>query len=349
MQNEPRYNRPSDDGYEPRMRSRLPRTILIVFLALIVLSTGWQLLTGWNNSDTIELINFDPANMNLNINLSSNGVYLTTHRGSDVRVTYTPPRFGNFTVPTYEFSRDSLDIIEDQSFQAWGLFNIININTGGLLTVYVPENMEGFSELSIRTSSGRVEITGSRGLVLGDRVSLRASSGRITARDFSAGSLDIDASSGRIDLDTVNVTGGNLTARASSGRVELNEIYVPHGGLTARTSSGSVTADNLSVAENLSLTSTSGRVSAENTNAASNFSMNATSGSVTASGLNVTGDLSMVSSSGRIALENSDVQGRLEARATSGSVTLNNVRADRNRTYLRTSSGRITVDGQRQR
>ena len=322
----------------PRKKNKTSFAILAAILVIAGLLGGSSLVissvrsvhgTSFNLSSNGSLIPDGGINtgtgITLDINLISNSVVLRTHSRSDIVITYTPPSTGSYTHPHYEFNQGNsvLRIIEERRNNWFGVNNFQR----GVLTVNIPENTDGvFESLSVSATSGRVEIFGDDGRKLANNVSLTVTSGGVFAFDFAADRVNLGATSGGVTLRGVEATSGNITAHSTSG---------------------GVTANRLNASGDISLTATSGGIRADGVSADGNLSVGSTSGGVRASGVFAAGDLSANVTSGGVTLENSEILGNVTARATSGGITFTNVSFDQNRASLSTTSGRITVNGER--
>jgi len=382
--------------HAPRRRRNIPAIILVLILIVIGvlaasyhvgIAVGGRITGNLRNGTPIpdNGINFSQTGITLDISLARNTVVVETHNRNDFLVVFTPPARGSYVRPAYAFSQNGmrLDIVEESRFR---LINIDTSNTRGILTVFIPQNLDGaFAGMDISSSSGGVEIHGDNGNRIASNVVLGASSGRVQAENFAANTIEARTSSGAVTLNGLAATTGDFTVRASSGGVRANNLTVA-GNLDINTSSGSIRADTLDIGGELYARASSGGITAENFTAHSaslrassgtlninngdvtagdfiirtssggirvngldvngNLQANASSGRFTADDVTVLGNLTAETSSGGMTLDNLRVDGQINGRASSGNITITGV-VDENRVSLRTSSGRITVNGQR--
>jgi DUF4097 and DUF4098 domain-containing protein YvlB len=108
-------------------------------------------------------------------------------------------------------------------------------------------DIAGVAEVNVRSSSGKIDISGVDGAV-----NVEASSGRVTLSDIG-GSVVAKAESGAVEVDDVR---GDLTLQASSGSVEARGIG---GAAHVESDSGNVVVE-LTVAEDVRVDADSGSV-----------------------------------------------------------------------------------------
>ena len=197
----------------------------------------------------------------LQILASSARVHLrTNHRGNDIEITFVGMS------PNYTASggRLTVDARRDNIITGIHIFGG-TIGTNDSVHVYIPVGIElgasvsgssgrvdvrypYFSELNIRTSSGRIELehaevsgsltlSSSSGRISAEYVtapsgSFQSSSGRIEISDSHFGNLYVSSSSGRQEIE--DSSWNNLQASSSSGRIEINDAVIPSAaGITS--------------------------------------------------------------------------------------------------------------------
>ena len=333
---------------EPKKSNKIPLIIIAAIVLILGANFSTTLMGRGSNTQaggaalTAEIVRVTQPVTELGIRLYNNAVTVGTHSGSYILVTYTPPSAGNYVRPTYQLSRDgmSLEVVEArrQNFNfSWNVSS-----QRGLLNVLIPEDMAGALELlSVSTTSGRIEISGDKGIRLASRINASTTSGGVLAENFAADSVTIGTTSGGVRANDLYLS-GNLTAGATSGGASANNITADSAVISS--TSGGARADNLTV-NSAVISSTSGGVRVSNI-LADSLEISGTSGGITANNLSV-GTLNARSSSGGMTFADSTISGSLNARASSGGITLSNVDADENQMSLSTSSGQINVNGRR--
>jgi len=384
-------------GYPPMPRRRRKAwVVILVVLLIFAISAGGNLAVRVFNRVTSSTlanganiqdggITFNQTGVALDIRLARSSVVVKTHNSSYFQIDFAPPARGNFVRPVYAFSLNGmrLDIVEELST---GLFNFNTSNQRGVLTILVPQNIDGaFADIVISTTSGRIDIQGDSDNRLANGAVISATSGRVQAENLTAGSIDVRATSGALGVNRLIATDGDITVRTTSGGITVDNLDVngnihvnatsgriragelaANGHISIESTSGSLALD-IFTANSVNLSATSGAISINNGNTTAgdfsaratsggirvngldvngNLNMNATSARLTADNVTVSGNLSMETTSGGVTLENSIINGRINARATSGSINITNV-TDESRMELSTSSGSINVNGQR--
>jgi len=196
-------------------------------------------------------------------------------------------------------------------------------------------HVEGdFSDLSVNTSSGRINIGNSNSINNASTIHLRSTSGNITAENIS-------------HINTLNV-------QATSGRIEIRNITGPAGAMTLRAVSGNISVENAYYVHNVNINTTSGRINISNT-AWRDINARSTSGNIIIDG---DGETTMLNTtSGRVSAQLTGAQSdhALNLHTSSGRVNVNGQRvsergqfstpgAGTRQVSIRTTSGRIDLD-----
>ena len=156
--------------------------------------------------------------------------------------------------------------------------------------------------------------------------------------------LDITTVSGMIEIigDNGAILADRVNAGAASGGI-LAENFTS-GNVSASVISGGIRANNI-VTENAAISTVSGGITV-NSLVADMADLSTVSGGITADNLTLN-TLSALTTSGGINISDSTISGSTNGRTVSGGLTFANVDADENQMSLSTTSGRITVNGQR--
>ena len=165
---------------------------------------------------------------NINVNVSSSRVIILP--GDSYRVVTPTGR----NAPTVNVSNGELTIAS----RPQGGVVSFGINTSSAadheIRIYLPvgHDMDG---IRVRTSSGRIQIDG----VNAGYIDVNSSSGRVEVTNLTTplSRVSLRSSSGRISLENVQMA-EDLTLQTSSGRIELDRVA--WGSLSARTSSGRI-------------------------------------------------------------------------------------------------------------
>jgi len=133
-----------------------------------------------------------------------------------------------------------------------------------------------------RSTTGNINLTSS---IVRDfnNVTINASTGRITASDFNANSVNIRSTTGNINVDRIDTT-SDFTATASTGRIEANGIRANMFQFT--TTTGNISLDNGSTANNASFQASTGRVNISNTEIRGVLDVRTTTGNVNLTNVN---------------------------------------------------------------
>jgi lia operon protein LiaG len=207
----------------------------------------------------------------IDISASSAGVYLIPTDRDEITIELTgsvSSKLRNSFSLDVDTNRDKLTVnVKRKSETIKNIFGVVTINTK--LEVYIPEKV--YDSISIQTSSGKVSIgdldaksfavnssSGSINLsdIIAEKdITVQSSSGRIAVSNSQTKSVSASASSGSITLDSV--VAETMNVAASSGRIELIESV---GAITAAASSGSINIDQKQLAGNINVSTSSGRV-----------------------------------------------------------------------------------------
>jgi hypothetical protein len=183
-------------------------------------------------------------------------------------------------------------------------------------------------------------------------VKVNNSSGRVAVSNLQSGELDLEASSGSLELrgvaaEIVAATSsgkimvescdGGKNLRASSGAVIVRDAG---GDIRAKTSSGAHTYEGIS--GSISAESSSGRINVSNSEGS--IDLSASSGKLTATTVNITGDSSFKTSSGAIDIDftNSIDDFSFELESSSGLISAGGTRA---KGRVSSGSGAIRIRG----
>ena len=180
------------------------------------------------------------------------------------------------------------------------------------LDVYLPTTM--YEQITIRTSTGRIEISD---FTVND-LQIEATTGAVEVSDI-IGDVNIRTSTGRITAS--GITGDDLYFRATTGNVELTDM---RGDVNVQTSTGRITASGVT---------------------GDDFYFRVTTGNVELS--HVTGHIDGQTSTGRITINNTTIAQNMNLQATTGNVAINLEREPENARFsLTTTTGRRSIFGQ---
>ncbi|MCL2854840.1 MAG: DUF4097 domain-containing protein [Defluviitaleaceae bacterium] len=288
----------------------------------------------------------------MEVRLSIDAINVRTHNGRDIRVVYDAPRSGNYNRPVYNFNQRTghLEIFTEGTIMG------VNIRSGNL-RIYLPEN-SNLGDLALRTSTGNIEISMS-GENIAETLDLRSTTGRINARNFSAGRIAVQSTTGRIELEslqsgnnlTANSTtgnidgtnlqaGGDLRISATTGRINLTDVNGADGEFRSTTGNITLNAHDRPF-DNVSITATTGRINARRFYAES-VTIRSTTGNIDISNITTTSNFTASASTGQIIADNLEVEGGLSLTTTTGNINLDASGISRDASF-RASTGRVVI------
>jgi len=172
-------------------------------------------------------------------------------------------------------------------------FGISNLH----LEVVVPEDV--YNELVVKNSSGRIEIDGVEAKVL--KIDGTSGSIVVDGGDYSFEDVDIECSSGRIELKNIE-DGGSLKLKNTSGSIKMS--YLSFDDFDVSCSSGRIEGDDIS--GTMQVKSTSGSISIDGAIGDGRNKVECSSGRIS---LNIEEEpmkLSVKTNSGRVSVDESD-------------------------------------------
>ncbi len=226
----------------------------------------------------------------ISIDESSNGVIFESADVKNVIVKYCESDKVKYDITE---KNAQLTVIKDTKFSiSWG----INLKDTKV-TVLVPKTFAG--DITVKSSSGSIKIA-----------------------DASANKVDLNHSSGSIELINISIA-DKLEAVNTSGSIKLENVTAKSVDLS--NTSGSVTITNVNAADSANVKTSSGSIKLDRLKAGGNITLKCTSGSVKGSICGKESDFSISAgcTSGSCNLENSSGASReLSAKTTSGSIKI---------------------------
>lgn len=223
------------------------------------------------------------------LDISSADITVGTSPDNQVHITYY-----NTIHHEYEITQNGNELVLKQNILLWIGWDFSKTNRS--VSVLIPKQFAG--ALSIENSSGSN-----------------------TLENISLQSIDIDSSSGRINVERVS-TQGDISIKGSSGSIMVNDVTSTNGVLHVEGSSGSKKIYNAS---------------------ATSIDLSSNSGSIKAEQLSSQGDIRIKVSSGSITLNDAtSLDGVLRVEGGSGSKNLSNISA--NTIHADSFSGKINLE-----
>ena len=214
----------------------------------------------------------------IDANITVGRIDVREHNDDVIRVSFEAPNVGRYIRPNASLNEatGALRIYENRTF---GTF-FGNVQ-GGVLTVYLPRNTSNNIEnLTLNTTTGTIDAN-FNGILATGNVDLTATTGRVIASNFEAGSITLRSttgvnemrhliSHGRLQSTTTTgrIEGSNLVAasgeiQTTTGRIELEHLDI-NGNLSARTTTGGIDITNSIILGDLNTQTTTGRVNTSN-------------------------------------------------------------------------------------
>jgi DUF4097 and DUF4098 domain-containing protein YvlB len=289
-----------------RSRARLGAVLLLIgvlWLAFEFFGKGF-VFGGVGSSTVLDRTAADASRIELEA--GSADVEVRTWEGTGIRVEAVQRggRSGDYTID-FSQSGDGLRVTT-QSSSAVCFFCTRDLH----YTVLMPSD----GQVTVRTSSGDIDLAGVSGAGQGDAPTLSTSSGAIKAHELRNG-LTAETSSGDIELGDV---AGALNIKSSSGDVQLRDGAVTSAAV--ETSSGEI--DLRGVAGKLELSSTSGDIEVRDARD-SLLALKSSSASIVYEGALATGSHTVSTVSGDVTLRlPRDSSFTLQATTVSGDLSL---------------------------
>ncbi len=298
-----------------------------IFVCMSALSMkGMNFENMFKDNSTVRVATYDEAFLSVDAQDKSGNLEIFPSSDDELKIECTELENTHYDI---KYEGDTL-VIRRVDNRDWHQY-FMNFSREGV-KIYLPQR--AYEDIKLDVSSGSIIVndglacrnlaaestSGSvraYGVTAQEKVSLKATSGRVVSDSVKAENLDVSCTSGRVTLGNVELT-GNLDVENSSGSIEV--IDVNCNSLSVNNTSGGITCSGVIAQDNITAKTSSGSIELLKSDA-DNLDIKATSGSIRGTLLS---DKVFIaeSTSGRVRVPQTTQGGICKVKTTSGSIDI---------------------------